>query len=77
MRSPFGDRATTHENRLAQVLPQYKRIHAGEKGTLEAAGIMNMYAAEELVYGIAWVEKKRKRSSRTSCAEACDGFSAS
>ena len=52
-------------------------MHAGEVGTREADGIMNMCAAEELAYGIAWVEKKRKRSSRTSCAEACVGFSAS
>ena len=37
---------------------------------------MNMRAAEELAYGIAWVEAKRNRSSRTSCAEACDGLSA-
>ena len=64
------DRAATHEKRLAQVLPQYKRMHAGEVGTREDDGIMNMCAAEELAYGIAWVEKKRKRSSRTSCAEA-------
>ena len=54
-----GDRAATHEKRLAQVLPQYKRMHAGEVGTRED-GIMNMRAAEELAYGIAWVEAKRK-----------------
>ena len=52
-------------------------MHAGEVGTREDNGIMNMCAAEELAYGIAWVEKKRKRSSRTSCAEACGGLSAS
>ena len=51
-------------------------MHAGEVGTLKDDRIVNMRAAEELAYGIAWVEKKRKRSSRTSCAEACDGFSA-
>ena len=51
-------------------------MHAGEVGTREDYGIMNRCAAEELAYGIAWVEKKRKRSSRTSCAEAGDGFSA-
>ena len=51
-------------------------MHAGEVGTSEDDGIMNMCAAEELAYGIAWVEKKRKRSSRTSGAEACAGVSA-
>ena len=50
-------------------------MHAGEVGTREDDGIVNMCAAEELAYGIiAWVEKKHKRSSRTSCVEACDGL---
>ena len=63
------DRAATQKKRLAQVVPHYKRMHAGE-GTREEG---NMYAAEELTYGIAHAEAKRKRSSRDSLAGACAG----
>ena len=52
-------------------------MHAGEGGTRQDDGIMNMNAAEELTRGIAWVEKNRKRSSKTSRAEKRAGMSAS
>ena len=67
------DRAATHEKRLAQVLAQYKRMHAGE-GTREEC---NRLAAQELAYGITHVEAKRKRSSRNSLAGACVGVKSS
>ena len=51
-------------------------MHANEENTRQDDGITHVFAAEELANGIAWAEATRKRSSRTPCAEPCDGFSA-
>ena len=52
-------------------------MHLDELGTHDDDGDMNLCAAEELLYGIPWVERKRNRSSPSSSYKASEEFSAS